>query len=345
MLKYGYLDLDSVAYIGACIAQKLNYKWVNKITKDETEVFKSAKESKVWHTGAISFGEIQEEEWERVTITNLLSEEEAIQATEKELQVWISTAKYLSKNPDIKLKGYLTSSGVKTKDIGGLEDRYQCNRYKDKENWVPIDRPVHLKACREYIIQNYDWVSMSPKGYEADALVVCLAEKRGKWNGMIMSKDKDLKQAMDVVFVDMNLPWGKRVQQMTTKIGHLNLVKKNGVNKLEGDGFKFLCAQTIMGDSSDGYYGVKGAGGVLVYNLLNDLHTVESLCEALVTFYKEKFPNGHQYTSWDKKPQERTAEELLIQHCQLAYHERGLNDKSNPLERYLNGEEPIKRYK
>lgn len=343
MIKIAYLDLDSVAYLGACIAQKKGYKWVNKETSEETEVFKSAKDAKVWMEGEIAFAETDPDEWKRETVEFLLSEEEAIKFTERELKSWVSTAKSLTKNPDIKVKGFLTSSGKKNKDINGLEDRYQFNRYKDTENWIPIDKPKHLKACREYLLRCYDWIKLSPVGFEADALVIYFAEKHGP-NTVIMSKDKDLVQAMNTNFIDMNkIPKFRKLIKLD-EVGNVELVDTNSGPDIKGNGFKFLCCQIIRGDRSDGYLGLKGIGPVAAFEIINTCETIEDCCKALVSLYEERFPNGYEYTSWDNKPQQRTAHELLKQHCQLAYQERGKSDKTNPISRYLAGKDPIRRY-
>lgn len=348
MITVAYLDLDSVAYVGASIAAKLNYVWVHKDGIQKSEVFKKAEDAKVWYEGKVDFEEIIPEEWTRETIVREEPVEFAIKGVENELNSWIRTARKLSGNKDIILKSYLTSSGLKNKDIKGLEDRYQFNRYdvkaEDYEGWVPKPKPKHLKACREYLLNTYDWTKLSAKGIEADAPVIYFSERKGK-SALMMSKDKDLKQVMNTYYVDMNLAEKHRELKLSTELGYIELVEdRKGVKSGKGDGFKLLCFQLCVGDTSDGYKGLKGFGPVSGFELLDPCKTVEECCEAIVNLYKDKFPDGHEYKSWDGVITKRTWQELLIQHCQLAYHERGPKDKSNPMERYINGEDPIFRY-
>ena len=336
-IKYAFLDLDSVAYIGACIAQKTRYKWVNSDTDEESEVFKCAKDAKVWMEGETFFGSITEQnQWQRQSIVETLPEQDALHLTVKELANWVAATKRLTDNPDIILKGYLTKSGLKTKDIPGLERRYQQNRYADIENWIPSPKPTHLTACRNHLLNLYGWIKLAPDGFEADAVVITLAEKKGK-EAVIVSKDKDLRQAMGTYLIDMN-PDAKFLKlEYLDPFGEIVLDKGKSHTKLVGSGFKFLCAQAVMGDPSDGYLSLKKFGAVSAYNLLVDCATYEECLEALVRLYNERFPEGYTYTSWDKQTITVTANKLLVQHFQLAYQERGISDMSNPIKRYLEG--------
>lgn len=344
-IKYAFLDLDSVAYIGACLAQKTKYKFINKVTEEESEVFKSAKDAKVWMEGELFFGSIEDEsEWERVSIIDYLPENDALFLTEREVKLWVDTAKRLTDNPNLILKGFLTQSGKKTKDIPGLERRYQQNRYADIENWIPNPKPKHLTVCRNHLLNIFDWVKLAPEGFEADAVVIALAEKKAK-EAVIVTKDKDLRQAMGTYLIDMN-PDAKFIKiEYLDKFGELILDQKRNYTKLTGSGFKFLCAQAVIGDSSDGYVGLDKFGAVSAYNLLKDCKTNEECLEALIMLYNERFPDGYTYTSWDKQTVTVTATELLSQHFQLAYQERGKSDLSNPLQRYLEGLPIFYKYK
>jgi hypothetical protein len=236
-------------------------------------------------------------------------------------------------------RGWLTSSGRKSKDIDGIEDRYQNNRYDVKHpDWTPKEKPVHLPACRSHLIKRYDWITMSPIGIEADALVVSYAERRGL-KALMGLKDKDLKQAMETNYIDMNdKPQYRKIIQ-STKLGTMVMKESlKGVKSLEADGFLLIASQTVLGDGADGYKGVKGVGAVAAYAMLEHCTTVEECCEALIAYYEKKFPFGHSYVDWSGKEQERTWQELLTQHMQLAYHERSGKDTSNPIGRYLQGD-------
>lgn len=339
--RIAYLDLDAVAYTGASAAQKLAYQWHHiPGTEDSTEVFKNAALAKEWYDGEVAFGMIEADEWKRETITVQKDLAFAIRGVEGELKKWKESINKLW-DKDCEFVGFLTCSGPKDKDAPGLEDRYQHNRYIDKENWIPKPKPIHLAACRTHLITVHDWIKMSPPRVEADAIVVGLAERRGD-NACIGFKDKDLKQAMDTNLVDMNPAPRDRVLEKSGTLGHLELIRSvKGVPKVEGTGFKLMCYQTAAGDGADGYKGVAGFACVAGFDLFDPLETIEECCKALVDLYNTKFPDGKKYKSWDEKEYNLSAMELLTQHMRLAYHERSSKDLLTPIERYLKGDSPL----
>lgn len=338
--KVAYLDLDAVAYTGASIAQKLAYKWKKKDGSEETEVFDKAAKAKEWYDGEVGFGMIEPDEWERETITLYQPLDVAIKGMDYELKKWKdSIHKLWSK--DCEFVGFLTCSGLKNKDAPHIENRYQHNRYTCKKTWTPKEKPIHLPNCRSHMITAYDWVHMSPPGIEADAIVVGFAERRGL-DACIGFKDKDLRQTMNVNLVEMNAQPRDRILETTNDLGDLRLTRSvKGVPKIHGEGFKILCYQTAAGDSSDGYKGIKGFAEVAGFDLFNPCTTVEECCKVLAELYQGKFPEGKQYKSWDGKEMDLTWEELLTQHMRLAYHERSSKDLLTPIERYLNGDNPL----
>jgi hypothetical protein len=341
--KVAYLDLDAVAYTGASIAQKLAYQWEKKDGSDKTEVFDKAAKAKEWYEGEVGFGMIEPDEWERKTITLHQPLEVAIKGVEYELKKWMDAVKKLWCK-DAEFVGFITCSGLKDKDAKGLEDRYQFNRYDCKETWTPKPKPNHLPDCRTHLITTNDTIYMSPKGLEADAILVGFAERRGM-DACLVFKDKDLRQAMDVNLLDMNAKPSDLILETTTTLGSLTL-KSNvkSVKKVEGEGFKLLCYQTCVGDSADGYKGINKFGPVAGYDLLNDCDSVEDCCKALVDLYNTKFPDGKRYKSWDGLDMDLTAMQLLTQHMRLAYHERSSKDLLTPIERYLNGDNPLYKH-
>jgi hypothetical protein len=337
-ITHAYLDLDAVAYTGATIAEKNAYQWINEMHKQESELFLTAKSAALWFESLTEIQAESPEGWERITLPQIQPVEIAIKGVDYEMKKWVNSIKELTKNENIKLKGWLTSSGIKTKDVEGLEHRYQNNRYLEKHpKWIPKGKPLYLSDCRSYVLQAYPWVSMSPVGIEADALVVSFAERKGE-KAVIGFKDKDLKQVMGSHYIDMNENPQNRELVYSGIVGSIKFKEKLRGDKLDANGFKLIAAQTILGDSSDGYKGIKGLGEVYVYNLLKDCETLEECCQALVECYKLKFPDGFSYKDWSGKKQTKSWEELLIQHMQLAYHERSAKDTSNPIERYLKGE-------
>lgn len=354
--KYAYLDLDGIAYTGACIAQKIAYIWKTKKGVEpaqESSEFLKAKEAKQWFEERVGFEEIVPEEWERHSIPKIQDISVALKGTDIELKKWMKSCQDLF-DKNVIFKGYLTSSGVKNKDKHDLEHRYQHTRFlnhkqahgSDYENWVDKPKPIYLKECRSHLLNTYSWIKMSPPQIEADAIVVGLAERKGK-DAVVGLKDKDLKQVMGSNYIDMNDPPFKRRLVSTTTLGDV-WIKKNvkDVKSLEGNGFKLIAAQTPQGDASDGYKGIYRFGPVDAYEMFKDAKSVEECCDLLITLYKTKFPCGIEYTAWQdsNKKIKRTWKELLVQHMKLAYHERGSKDKHTPIERYLGGIQPIYQY-
>jgi 5'-3' exonuclease len=159
---------------------------------------------------------------------------------------------------------------------------------------------------------------------------------------VLCSKDKDLKQAMVGYYIDMNAKEKDRVMVKLNILGNIGVKRnaKDAITSFSDDtiGMKLILGQTLAGDSSDGYGGLKGFGIGSAADLLEPLETVEECCIAVAGQYAKKFPKGIKYTDWKGQPQERTWQELCIQHCQLAYHERGSKDTGNPMSRYFAGE-------
>lgn len=354
--KYAYLDLDGVAYIGACIAAKTAYQWRTKEgvePQQESPEFPKAKEAKEWHEERVGFEQINPEDWERVSIPKIQDISVALKGVDLELKKWMKSCQDLF-DKDVIFKGFLTSSGLKNKDIHDLEHRYQHSRFvnhkeaqgSDYENWVEKERPLYLSQCRNHLLNTYDWIKMSPPKVEADAIVVGLAERKGQ-NAVIGLKDKDLKQIMNSNYIDMNLVPSKRELVSTNELGEL-WIKKNAkdVKSLEGNGFKLIAAQTAQGDASDGYKGIHGFGPVDAYELFNDAESVEECCELLIELYKGKFPEGIEYPAWQDSSKiiKKSWKELLTQHMRLAYHERGSKDTLTPIERYFNGDNPVYKH-
>ena len=354
--KYAYLDLDGVAYVGACIAEKTAYIWKTKDGVEpvqESPEFPKAKEAKQWYEDRVGFEEIDPVEWERHTIPKIQDLSVALAGVDLELSKWMKSCQDLF-DKDVIFKGFLTCSGIKNKDVHDLQNRYQHTRFvnykeaegKDYPHWEEKVKPMYLSECRNHLLNVYDWIKMSPPKLEADAIVVGMAERKGQ-NAVVGLKDKDLMQVMDSNYINMNDTPSRRKLISTTNLGGL-WIKKNakGVKSLEGDGFKLIAAQTPQGDASDGYKGIYRFGPVDAYELLKDAESVKECCELLVELYKGKFPDGIEYPPWQDagKVIKRTWQELLIQHMRLAYHERGSKDKLTPIERYFNGEDPVYKH-
>lgn len=320
-VKHIYIDSDSIAYIGACSVEKTRYKFINKITCEETEHFPDAKTAKKWIEDQTFLAEalcldFDKDEWERQSWKESKDEAEAIMATKQTLQEWLKLVR-----KDQTWKGFLTEKGtLKNKDKKGLEDRYQGNR-------EGVVSPKHLIACREWLLAKPEF-SLIKGGFEADSIVIAMAERKGK-KAALMSIDKDLRQAEGTYCVDMTYDIKKPMifiaDNNVGDVWYCPVKSKGKSKKITGVGFKFLCYQAVAGDTADTYYGLKGVGAVAVMKALEGKETYKDCLDAIYNLYAKK--EEYKYISWDGVEQVRTPLELMWQHFDLAYQERSYTDE------------------
>lgn len=314
-----FIDADSIAYKGACVVEKAKYKYVNKLTAEESDDFDSAKLSSQWLADQKVLTEelgldFDEDEWERQTWKEAKSEKEAIMATQQVLQEWLKVV-----GKERQWMGYLTEKGVhKHKDIKGLEHQYQGNR-KDAVT------PTHLVACREYLLSRPEF-KLLLNGFEADSIVIAKAEKLGK-KAALMSIDKDLRQAEGTYCIDMTYEKSPLIFIADDNVGEIwdcPIKSSSKSKKTVGVGFKFLCYQAVAGDVADNYFGLKGVGKVAVMKALEGKTTYKECLDAIYGLYAKK--DSYTYVSWDGQTITRTPLELMKQHFFLAYQERNKKD-------------------
>jgi len=113
--------------------------------------------------------------------------------------------------------------------------------YKNNRKGKP--KPVHIKAIRDYLINNYK--AKVVDNIEADD---ALGLSQNPYT-IIASIDKDLLMCE-----------GK----------HYNFVKKEFTNVTKEEGTRFFYQQMITGDTSDNILGIKGLGKVKASKLLKD---------------------------------------------------------------------------
>ncbi len=324
----------------------MNYQYQQIHGDEVSEIFANAKAAKLWFEQMTEFGQIDKNDWVRVNIPDILPLEDALKATEQQLKKWKKTATDLLKDQNVEFTFVLTGSGRKNKDVDHLEDRYQFTRYESAKDglWEPKEKPLYLSACRDHLLTLMganDKIKIAPKGWEADALVISYAERAE--NGFIMFIDKDLKQAMNVGLIDMGVE--DPSIEYSDDLGSLTLTRNAKLQaKITGTGLKFIAYQTVVGDTSDGYKGIKGFGPIKGYDLLDPCNDADAVFKAVESLYEQRFPEGHTYTDWNGKSQHKTAKQLLVQHMKLAYHERSPKDVATPYERWKTGD-PYKYHK
>lgn len=133
-----------------------------------------------------------------------------------------------------------------TFETGRLEFHFSCNRKdnwrRDLDNTYKMNRegklsPIGLSSLISYCMSAYPYIREG--NLEADDTIGMAATGKYKGNNIIVSVDKDF----------LTIP---------TQIW--NPVKKVLKTQSKKDAFKFFIYQTIIGDSSDGYKGIKGVG-------------------------------------------------------------------------------------
>ena len=72
------------------------------------------------------------------------------------------------------------------------------------------------------------------------------------------------------------------------KVGEVE-ERRQTIKSLKGTGYLFFCAQLLMGDSADGYYGLPKCGCTGAYNLLKDCTTKEDAITKAAIAYKEVY--------------------------------------------------------
>jgi 5'-3' exonuclease len=142
--------------------------------------------------------------------------------------------------PDYRV--YLTGKGNFRNDVA-VTAPYKGNR-KDKE------KPVHLEAIRQYLID--DWSAVVTEGEEADDLIAIDATANS--DSIIVSLDKDFKQV---------------------PCRHYNFNKRELTSVTEEEGLLFFYRQIIMGDKADNIVGVYGIGDKKSQKLLEGLTEIE----------------------------------------------------------------------
>jgi hypothetical protein len=197
----------------------------------------------------------------------------------KEVKYALGTAKSIIKSvcKELQLTDYsvyLTSSAIRDNyrsTIAGLSKVYKANR-KD------LVKPVHYDAVREYLMRRHEAVMVT--GEEADDRLGIIQCKLGQ-KTVIASIDKDLLQIP-------GWHYNTYYKTLTNSIDPGILVYKEtkaGKKKLTGTGFKWFCAQMLLGDRVDNIDGISGLGDHRVFKLLKDLHKAPELWDYIKAVY------------------------------------------------------------
>lgn len=321
-VKYAFIDSDPIAYAGAFAVQKARYKYQNSITGEETLLFENAKQGKVYLSQEQEkcelFGfDFNAADWIREKVVVMGTDEEAVKASDQALD------KYLKNVKGCEWAGFFTEKGEKkNKDLPGLEKQYQGNR-------AGLVSPTFLALCRSHLMSKPE-MSMVRNGFEADSIVIARSEKKGK-AGVLLSLDKDLRQAENTYVMDMSYD-PPLILIADNNVGgvwecHLKSDAAKKKFKFCGVGFKWLCFQAVAGDQADHYGGIKGIGARAVIKALEGCETYQQCLDAVYAFYVKH--GAFKYTSWDGQDMELSPADMMLQHFNLAYQERSPSDSFN----------------
>lgn len=173
------------------------------------------------------------------------------------------------KTDDIRI--YLTDSDLSNNFRYKMNPEYKANR----KGGV---KPLHYQMLRDYVTANYDTTIVS--GLEADdALGIAQTDST-----IIISKDKDLLQVPGRHY---NITKNKQIK--ASNKGRLELWRdKAGKARLTGTGFKWFCAQMLLGDDVDNIKGIARMGAVRVHKAFEEAKTKQECWDIVKKIYEKR---------------------------------------------------------
>lgn len=145
--------------------------------------------------------------------------------------------------------------------------------FKDYKRDRPAP-PEELRPQFDYIkeiLAELGFFQIGITGYEADDLIGTIAQHHD--NVTIVSGDRDLLQLLSE---GVNLWLTKKGYTEYNKYTKETFIEEYGVTPEQ-----FIDVKALMGDSGDGYFGVKGIGEKTALNLIKKYDSVENLLEHL----------------------------------------------------------------
>lgn len=167
--------------------------------------------------------------------------------------------------------------------------------------------PAGLGYCKS-ILESY-YLAGWAEGLEGDDLLGIFQDD----NTIIASIDKDMRMIPGLHYnFDQD-----RIFRVSDP-GNLKLYRGNSkvrARKIVGGGFKWFCAQMLIGDTSDGIPGLKGIGPVSAYKYLNDSTDERSMWHIIETLYREQdqYHRLHETADmlWILREQDKTWRDIL----------------------------------
>jgi 5'-3' exonuclease len=162
--------------------------------------------------------------------------------------------------------GYLTDSNIKNNFRASIKGNLQY-----KANRKEFVKPVYLEDIRQYLLKYHEAELVI--GEEADDRLGIIQTKYGD-KTVIASIDKDLRQIPGWHLNTMN---NQLIYSQDPGTIELIRDKEGKPKKLIGTGFKWFCAQMLMGDKADNIAGLSGMGNSHAYNALANIVTPKDL--------------------------------------------------------------------
>lgn len=241
----------------------------------------------------------------------------------------ISHALYIIKNLVKSLEE--TSSADRTEIFIGSGETFRHrlplpSPYKDNRAGL---RPVHLKAARDYLMQNYTCSYV--KDIETDdAITIRAYEEKEKGNTPILaSLDKDAQGTQGVIVLN----WMKDSEFEGMK--EIPLVGSLWKDKtdIKGNGLMFLAFQVLAGDKADTYSGYELSkvkyGPMKAFKALEGAQTEKDVLAVVVNEFKLLYPVGFSYTDCHGVGQVSDWDLMLQMYWKLAYMKRSWDDNSS----------------
>jgi len=176
------------------------------------------------------------------------------------------------------------------RDYLPLPDKYKGNR-------ADLQRPLHLKDCKDYLVKSHG--ALESQGIESDdhMIIAGYERKAAGYKPILVTVDKDANAYTGLCTYDFT-----QEKPEVVPLPAFGSLWDTG-KKITGNGFIWLCYQWVFGDPVDYYkpctlngakYGEKSA-----FNYLKDCTNEKEALEKVVAQYKIWYPGIVEYTAWD----------------------------------------------
>ena len=312
-----FIDGDLLVYQAAASAQKRWYAWEHNNTTLET--FDSAKACKEYQTDAEEFMMEDTSQWIRKDWLVIGEREDAFKALDNAID-------NIKKN--VKARRY----DIYVAGEGNFRDNIaKAKKYKGgREN---IEKPVHLKAVKEYIVSH--WGAKQVNGIEVDDIGSIIQFKGYCHNPknpatVHVSVDKDAKGTPGVLYNPTNNEFLYRDEY------NANL---------------WLFKQSLMGDSVDAIGGLpqlapelqekysagkrKGVGEKTAEAILGGCEGIQEMYQRVLECYQAHYGDSYEFVDWQGNPVVCSAEDMMDEQMNLLFMLRRKGEYWSDFKRHI----------